>query len=128
MKKKIKNISNPDELNKYLQHTSPLTWLVLMLSIVALAGVFVWSYIYKLKIKLVGDATIKSGEVSLTIDDADLGKLSVGQTVYILEEEGKILSFTEEGVPVLTHFDLADGDYEYTVLYEKRPIDFLIGK
>ena len=129
MKKKDISVSNPDELNKHLQHTSPITWLVLGLVTAMIISFFVWSFIYKIPIKLLGQASISSGEVTLVVKDKDLNKLEVGQPVYILDKQGEILSFNDDKQPVISHFDLADGDYEYKiVLKETRPIDFLIGK
>ena len=129
MKKNTASVSNQDELNKYLQHTSPVTWIILGLVIAILLGFFVWSFIYKLKIKITGSATIVSNEVTLHVDDADLGKLQAGQYVYISGKEGSILSINDDGQPVVSNFDLANGEYTYTVIIkEMRPIDFLIAK
>jgi len=129
MKKKNQNISNPDELNKYLQHTSPMTWIVLGLVSVMLVGFFVWSFVYKLEIKLLGDAFINSGEATLTLNDNDLNKLKVGQKVYISDQQGEILSFDNDGQPVVSHFELDNGEYRYKiVIRETRPIDFLLSR
>ena len=129
MKKKNQNISNPDELNKYLQHTSPMTWIVLGLVSVMLVGFFVWSFVYKLEIKLLGDAFINSGEATLTLNDNDLNKLKVGQKVYISDQQGEILSFDNDGQPVVSHFELDNGEYKYKiVIRETRPIDFLLSR
>lgn len=129
MKKNTASVSNQDELNKYLQHTSPVTWIILSLVIAILLGFFIWSFLYKLKIKLTGSATIVSNEVTLHVDDADLGKLQAGQYVYISGKEGSILSIKDDGQPVVSNFDLANGEYTYTVIIkEMRPIDFLIAK
>ena len=127
MRKNKTNISNPDELNKHLQHSSPLTWIVLFLVIAVIAAFFSWSAIYKLKIRLMGKASITSGVVTLEIKDSDLNKLKKGQEVYILDKKGEILSFNDKQ-PVISKFELDDGDqYTYTiVLEEKRPIEFLI--
>lgn len=129
MKKKHSSISSPEELNKHLQKSSPMTWLVLFLVTGVLLAFFVWSFIFKMKIKLSGKATINSGAVTLVIADNDLNKLAVGQTVTISNKEGKILSFDEDKKPVISNFELDDGEYTYQILIEeKRPVDFLIGK
>ena len=130
MKKKNKSISSPEELNSHLQHSSPTTWIVLGLVIATLIGFFAWSFIYKLKIKISGNAVINSGNVTLNVLEKDLDKLEVGQLVYISNKEGKIASINDDGQPVVSNFDLEDGDnYKYyVVIKEMRPIDFLIGK
>lgn len=128
MKKKQQSISSPDELNKALQYTSPLTWIILGLSICALVAFFVWSSIYKLKIKISGVASVKDGNVVLSVNENDLAKLKEGQKVYINDLEGTITSISDNK-PVVSNFDLADGEYNYTVIInEVRPIDFLFNK
>ena len=128
MKKEEIKISSPDELNKHIQQTSPITWILLGMTIILLVAFFAWSMIFKIKIKLTGKAHITSGEVTLTIKDSDLNKLKIGQKVYIENLEGEIVSFLDEQ-PVVSSFSLNDGEYTYSlVLKEAKPIDFLLGK
>ena len=128
MKKQQIKISNPDEFNKYLQHTSPMTWIVLGLTIALMIAFFAWSFLFKVKIKLTGQAEVTSGAVTLHIKDSDLNKLEVGQKVCIKNLEGEIISFLDDQ-PVVSNFALDNGEYTYTlVLKETRPINFLLGK
>jgi hypothetical protein len=127
MKKTNSTISNPDELNKYLQHSSIVTWLILGLVSVILVGLFVWASIYKLKIKLTGKAIITDEIATLNVSESDLSKLKEGQIVYISGKEG-LLSFDNSGKPI-SQFELADGEYTYSIiLKEVKPINFLINK
>lgn len=128
MKKNNVSISNPDELDKHLQHTSPLTWISLGLVTVILIGFFAWSAIFKMHIPFTGEAVITSGQAVLNIEKGDINKFTIDQTVIISDIEGKVESFNSEGKPVASYFDLADGEYTFKIVYEKRPIDFLIGK
>ena len=126
MKKNNKNITNPDELNKNLQYSSPVTWIVLISAVFLLVGFFVWSSIYKIQVKLTGTANIVGGEVTLQIDEQKLDELEKGQKVYISGVEGEILSFNDNQ-PVISTFALADGEYAYyIVIKELKPIDFLL--
>ena len=126
MKKHVESISSPDELNKHLQYTSPVTWIVLGLTICILLGFFVWSYFARIVEKIKGIATIKDGEVTLVIDDSKKDKIVVGQKVYILEQVGEILE-VNNGQPLVSSFNLDDGNYVYTIVVKEiRPIDFLI--
>ena len=129
MSKKNKNIgiTNPDELNKHLQYTSISTWIILGAVILSLAGLFTWSFIYKIQEKITGKALISSGVVTLNVEESQKPRLATGQKVYIADKVGEILSF-DDGNPVVSLFDLEDGsDYTYTiVIKEMRPIDFLI--
>ena len=121
-------INSPDELVKHLQSTSFVTWLILGVIFLMLVGLFAWSCIHELKIKLTGTAVINSGSVTLNINDSDLNKLKEGQKVCINGIEGKILSINEDNTPVVSAFDLSDGEYDYTIiLEEKRPISFVFG-
>ena len=130
MKKKNKTITNPDELNKSLSYSSPITWITLSTVIILLIGFFVWSFIYKIQIKVSGLATINSGNVTLHVDDSDLSSLKQGQYVYISGQKGEILSINEsDKQPVVSSFSLDDGEYNYyIVIEEKKPIDFWFDK
>ena len=130
MKKKNKTITNPDELNKSLSYSSPITWITLSTVIILLIGFFVWSFIYKIQIKVSGLATINSGNVILHVDDSDLSSLKQGQYVYISGQKGEIISINEsDKQPVVSSFSLDDGEYNYyIVIGEKKPIDFWFDK
>ena len=130
MKKKNKTITNPDELNKSLSYSSPITWITLSTVIILLIGFFVWSFIYKIQIKVSGLATINSGKVTLHVDDSDLSSLKQGQYVYISGQKGEIISINEsDKQPVVSSFSLDDGEYNYyIVIGEKKPIDFWFDK
>ena len=130
MKKKNKTITNPDELNKSLSYSSPITWITLSTVIILLIGFFVWSFIYKIQIKVSGLATINSGNVTLHVDDSDLSSLKQGQYVYISGQKGEIISINEsDKQPVVSSFSLDDGEYNYyIVIDEKKPIDFWFDK
>ena len=127
MRKKNKSITSPEELNKNLQYSSPLTWIILTSVVLLLLGFFAWSFLFKIKEKVSGTANISNGEVTLVVEEKSLDKLKVGQKVYISDLEGEILSFSDNK-PVVSSFSLADGDYEYyVVIKEIKPVDFLLG-
>ena len=128
MKKNNKTITNPDELNKNLQYSSPLTWTVLSLVVLLLVSFFTWSFVYKIKVKVDGRANISAHQVTLRVEESSLNKLAQGQKVYISGLEGEILSFKDEQI-VVSNFNLDDGEYDYyVVIKEVRPIDFLFSR
>lgn len=128
MKNNNKTITNPDELNKNLQYSSPIIWIILTSVVFLLLGFFVWSCIYSITLKLTGMASINEGQVTLVIEERSIRKLQVGQKVYIAGQEGEILSIKDDQ-PVISTFSLQDGDYEYyIVIGEKKPVEFLLGK
>ena len=128
MKKEKISITNPDELNKHLQYTSPSTWIILGLVLAILISFIVWSCIYKIELKIKGMATVNDNVVTLHVEESSKDKLAVGQKVYISNLKGEITAIND-GTPTVTTFDLEDGDYPYqVVIREIKPIDFLINK
>ena len=126
MKKPAQSISNPDELNKRLQRTSPVAWVSLAVCVLAMAGFLAWSFLYRFQDKIVGSAHIDNGQASLVVDASKKSKLAVGQKVYIAEQVGEIVSLNNDNL-VVSSFSLPNGDYTYTIVREVRPVDFLIG-
>ena len=126
MKKPAPSISNPDELNKRLQRTSPLAWISLAVCVLAMTGFLAWSFLYRFQDKIVGSAHIDNGQATLVVDASKKNKLAVGQKVYIAEQVGEIVSLSNDNL-VVSSFSLPNGDYTYTIVREVRPVDFLIG-
>ena len=119
-------ISSPDDLNKRLQYTSVFTLMILSSFIVALSGLFTWSFLATVEDKILGKVVISSSEATLVVNDSDKSRLEVGQKIYVTNKVGEILSFNNEE-PVISSFDLADGTYTCKIVIgEIRPIDFLI--
>ena len=126
MKKQDVRISNPEELNKHLQHSSPVTWIILGVSIAILIAFFAWSFMYKIKVKITGIATVTNGVAALTVDPKFTSQLKEGQTVHISNTEG-LLSYNDQDEPIVSNLTLDDGEYSfYIVVKEIRPIDFII--
>lgn len=129
MKKNVTNITNPDDLDKVLKHTSPFTWISLGIVAALLMTFFAWSLIYKIAIKITGIANVNSNEITLHVEESRLNELAVGQKVYINDKNGEILSIKDDGQPVVSNMNLEDGEYTYfIVLKEVHPFEFLIGK
>lgn len=127
MKKENVSISSPDELNKHLQSSSLITWLILCSTIAVMLAFFIWSFIFKIPVKLSGTAVVESGQATLIVEEKDKDKLEAGQKVYILNQEG-VVSYIDNN-PVVLNLNLADGNYTYRtdiVVKEIHPIDFLI--
>ena len=125
MKKNKVSVTNPEELEKNLQYTSPATWIVLSVVACLIIGLFIWSCVFKIKDQVTGKAYVKSGEVTLTIESKVKAKLVVGQKIYINELEGEILTFVDDK-PVVSSFSLEDGEYVYSTFIEVKPIEYLV--
>lgn len=128
MKKNAPTISNPDELNKYLQHSSPVTWIILGSVVALLLAFFGWTYFGRIPAKISGEATLVNGVATLRYNVSEEKKLVIGQKVLIDQKEGKLLSFAD-GEAQASSFELSDGAYTYyVVVAELRPIDWLWSK
>lgn len=128
-KKEGVRITSPDELDKHLQSSSPATWIVLGAAIGAMLAFFVWSFLYKIPVRLSGSATVEAGQATLVVNEQAKDKLVAGQKIYILDQEG-VLAFDGDQ-PVVYNLNLDDGNYTYRtdlVISEIRPIDFLLNK
>lgn len=127
MKKKDVSISNPEELDKYLQGSSFIVWLVLGSILLLLIGFFVTASIIKIPIeRVLGKANVSMNKASLVVEESELEKLVIGQKVYIANQEGK-LAFDEDNKPVVYNVSLENGQYDYSIIIkEKAPIEFLI--
>ena len=123
MKAKEK-ITSPEDLNRYLHPTNPITWILLGIIILCLIGLFVWAFTAKISYKISGTVEIVNKEASINIDEKYLNDIKVGQKIYIMEIEGEVLSIDDNKV-VISSFDLADGNYDYFLILKTiRPIDF----
>ena len=124
-KKEIGVINNPEQLSKSIESTNLFTWIALSFVVLCLVSFFVWSFLARITYKVTGHAEIKSGQVTLTIDDKDLSQIKAGQKIYISSMEGEVIDVEDDGYPIVSNFELADGDYDYYIVIKViRPIDY----
>ena len=129
MKDENISITSPDELDKHLRSSSPVTWIILFATIAAMLAFGVWSCVYELPIKLSGAATVENGEATLVVNEEDKDKLVAGKQVYILDKPG-VVTYVE-GTPKVLNLDLADGRYTYRTDIELKkihPIEYLFNR
>ena len=124
-----KRITTPEKLNENLQATSPVTWILLGVVILALIGIFVWSFLATITYKVEGRASVKDGVATVLIDENIKDEIHVGQTVSISSETVKITGFDDDGRPVVSFADLQDGNYTCTVITKSiHPIEYLTNR
>ena len=124
-KKAVNKVTTPEDLNKSLKSTHPITWVVLTSVLLCLVAFFVWSILAEIEYIIKGTATLVGGEATLNIEEKNLSKLKVGQKVVISSKEGKIEEINEDGYPIISNFELNDGDYEYYIVIKTiKPIDY----
>ena len=126
MSKKVIKITSPDDLNKNLSYSSPMTWITLTAVIGVLVAFFVWALTYNIKVKLFGTANVVSGQIALNVQEEKLKDLRLEQKVYIADTIGTIMDFDGKHQPVVyVPTTILDGEYEYyIVLKEMKPFDF----
>ena len=126
-KKALTIVNSPEDLNKTLKSTHPITWVVLTSVLLSLVAFFVWSMMAEIEYKIKGTATLVAGEATLNIKEKDLSKLKVGQKVVISSKEGTIKEIKDDGYPVISNFELNDGNYEYYIVIKTiKPIEYFI--
>ena len=126
-KKALTKVNSPEDLNKTLKSTHPITWVVLTSVLLSLVAFFVWSMMAEIEYKIKGTATLVAGEATLNIKEKDLSKLKVGQKVVISSKEGTIKEIKDDGYPVISNFELNDGNYEYYIVIKTiKPIEYFI--
>jgi len=124
-----KRITTPEKLNENLQATSPVTWIMLGVVILALIGIFVWSFLATITYKVEGRASVKDGVATVVIDENRKDEIHVGQTVTISSETVKITGLDDDGRPVVSFVSLQDGEYACTVITKSiHPIEYLTNR
>ncbi len=128
MRRENQNISNPDELNKILQKTNPIVWVILGIVLLVLVSLCVWAILTTLEVKVHGTANVTSQVASIQVNEEDVSKVKAGNKIYISDKEGVIASADNDGHFTSSVIQLADGEYDvYIVEKEIRPIAFLMG-
>lgn len=128
MRRENQNISNPDELNKILQKTNPIVWVILGIVLLVLVSLCVWAILTTLEVKVHGTANVTSQVASVQVNEEDVSKVKAGNKIYISDKEGVIASADNDGHFTSSVIQLADGEYDvYIVEKEIRPIAFLMG-
>lgn len=125
MNSKYKRIQSPDQLDKHLKSTNPLTWISLIAVILALLGFFIWSFAATITFKITGIAKVEAGEILLNIQANRLKEIKIDQKVYILDQVGYVSSIKEDGQPVVSGFTLADQEYPFVLVVKQiHPIEY----
>lgn len=90
--KSLNKVSSPEQMNDYIQVTSPGVWLVLAAVIALLTGLIVWSVLGRLETTVTAAAVAgPDGGAVCYIAEDDLPSIHAGQTVRI-DGEGYALS------------------------------------
>ena len=125
-RKEKANVSSPEQLDKYLRSTKPITWIILFSIVFSLVGFFIWASVAKITYKITGTAHIRGGETTLIIKEERKFELKAGQIIHIADQE-RTITEVKDGYPIFLPFALEDNDYQYYIVTKQiRPIEYLI--
>ncbi len=127
-KQTLERISSPEKLTDYLNVTNPGIWIILVIVILLLAGLFAWTSIGTLETKAEAAIVVEDHTAQVvTIAGEDLAAgmpLRISGQDYVIatvdkDEYGRTVGLAEVTLP--------DGTYTGTVIVEQvHPLDFLL--
>ena len=122
-KSSVDRLSSPEQINDYLHVTTPAVWAALVVTILLLAGIFLWSYFAVIESYALGNAHVDDGIMTLTFDDPAVAEnVETGMTALIGDARVQISSIgqDESGRRIaIATVSMPDGDYEARVGYRQ---------
>ena len=67
--KSLDRLSSPEALNDYMHVTSPSVWIMLIATIILLAGIIVWSNFAVIESRVTGTAVVNEDKISVILED-----------------------------------------------------------
>ena len=121
-KESLKRVSSPEQLNEYLQVTSPTSWVVFGAAILLIVSLFIWSSVTAVESYAAGKAEVQDGVLTLVFDDTKKAEnIEVGMDVRVGDTLTPVMSIGQDGdgnVFAVADTNLPDGTYEARVGYK----------
>jgi hypothetical protein len=121
-------LRSPDDLDKYVQVTSPSVWVVLGACVALLAGLLVWGIFGTASTSVSGTGVVEGGQALCLLPAEDVARLHVGDAAYVGGQPLKVaeissVPLSREEVSQGLDSDylvasLIDGDWAYRVTFE----------
>ena len=130
-KKSLDKVKSPENLDDYIQVSSPSVWLFLLSVIILLAGACVWGIFGHIDSTVPATVRVEDGKAVCMISEEDISSVKVGLTVKFQGNETEIQSVggreNNDYICELTgDFDLADGFFDGKVVTETyKPVSFI---
>ena len=125
-KESLKRVSSPEQLNEYLQVTSPTSWVVFGAAILLIVSLFIWSSVTAVESYAAGKAEVQDGVLTLVFDDTKKAEnIEVGMDVRVGDTLTPVMSIGQDGdgnVFAVADTNLPDGTYEARVGYKSTQI------
>lgn len=96
--KNIDKINSPESLNDYVKVTNPSVWIILIGTIILIAGAFVFAAFGSVDTRVTVAVTAKDGVVTAYVDENDISAINQGMKVRIDGAECTIESVANEPV------------------------------
>ena len=128
-KQSLERISSPEQLQDYMQVTSPGTWFVLGAVMCLLTGLIVCSSVGRLESRLSLSADVQDGVILAPLDEAQKKVVEPGMPLRIAGQETAVEYLFEDGggTAAAAHLTIPDGRYDAEIVTEAiSPISFLL--
>lgn len=125
-KESLKRVSSPEQLNEYLQVTSPTSWVVFGAAILLIVSLLIWSSVTAVESYAAGKAEVQDGVLTLVFDDTKKAEnIEVGMDVRVGDTLTPVMSIGQDSdgnVFAVADTNLPDGTYEARVGYKSTQI------
>ena len=125
-KESLKRVSSPEQLNEYLQVTSPASWVVFGAAILLIVSLLIWSSVTAVESYAAGKAEVQDGVLTLVFDDTKKAEnIEVGMDVRVGDTLTPVMSIGQDSdgnVFAVADTNLPDGTYEARVGYKSTQI------
>lgn len=125
-KESLKRVSSPEQLNEYLQVTSPTSWVVFGAAILLIVSLLIWSSVTAVESYVAGKAEVQDGVLTLVFDDTKKAEnIEVGMDVRVGDTLTPVMSIGQDSdgnVFAVADTNLPDGTYEARVGYKSTQI------
>ena len=91
-KKALDRVKSPEDLNDYVQVTTPGVWLLLAAIVVLLLGACAWGVLGNITVKVEAQALVENGQAVCIVDADKAATIEPGMPVVVDEVEGHVNS------------------------------------
>ena len=125
-KKSLDKIKSPDNLNDYVRVVNPGVWIIVIASIILLAGACVWGIFGKIETKISANASVSDGVAVCSVTKDEIDSVKEGMPVIIDGVEGVVSEIDKTDDEVSALIDLPDGNYPAEIITEQiKPFSFV---
>ena len=124
--KSLDRLSSPEALNDYMHVTSPSVWIMLIATVILLAGIIVWSNFAVIESRVTGTAVVNEDKISVILEDkTNEARIVTGMSAKIGGVDAQI-TFTgrgEEGQVVIgVDQEIPQGSYDFSATYKTTKV------